>query len=171
MPAFFEHEFWDLANPELWVAVGLILFLAILWGAGAFRMGLGALDAKAAKIQADLDEASRLRTEAEAMLADIRQQREQSETRAAQMLADAEAEAKRLEAEAQTRLEEQVARRAELADRRIAVAEAQAAAEVKAAAADLAARIAEQVLATQIAGASSDPAVDRAIGQLAERLQ
>ena len=42
MPAFFELEFWSLENPELWVAVGLLVFIAILWMTGAFRMALGA---------------------------------------------------------------------------------------------------------------------------------
>lgn len=171
MPAVFDLHFWDPANPEFWVGVGLVAFLAILWFAGAFRMAAGALDSKAHKIQSDLDEAARLRAEAEAMLADIRRQREQSDAQAKQMLADAEAEARRLGAEAKVRLEEQIARRAELADRRIAVAEAQAAAEVKAAAGELAARIAEQVLAAQLAQTGTDSTVDRAIGQIASRLQ
>ena len=171
MPAFFDPHFWSLDNPELWVGVGLIFFLAILYFAGAFRAAFGALDAKAAKIQSDLDEAARLRTEAEALLADIQKQREEADSRAKQMLADAEAEARRLEVEAKARLEEQIARRAELADRRIAVAEAQAAADVKAAAAELATQVAEQVLAARLVGAKSDPAVDTAIGQLGERLQ
>lgn len=171
MPAFFTGEFWDLANPELWVGVGLVLFLAILFFAGAFRMMGGALDAKAAKIQSDLDEAARLRADAEALLADIRRQREESDAQATQMLADAKAEAKRLAAEAKAKLEEQIARRSELADRRIAVAEAQATADVKAAAAELAAKVAEQVLAGRLAGAKSDPLVDKAIAQIGERLQ
>lgn len=171
MPAFFEHTFWSLENPELWVGVGLILFLGILWVAGAFKAGASALDSKAAKIQADLDEAARLRADAEAMLADIRRQRDESEAQAKQMLADAKAEAKRLQAETKAKLEEQIARRTELADRRIAVAEAQAAADVKAAAADLAARIAEEVLAGRLQGSKSDPLVDKAIAQIGERLQ
>src|SRR4051812_33387565 len=111
MPAFFELEFWNLSNPELWVAVGLILFLAIAWMAGAFRLAAGMLDSKAHKIQSDLDEAANLRAEAEAMLADIRRQRDETEVQAKQMLADAEAEARRLETEAKARLEEQIARR------------------------------------------------------------
>jgi F-type H+-transporting ATPase subunit b len=171
MPAFFEHTFWSLANPELWVGVGLILFLGILWVAGAFKIALGALDTKAAKIQGDLDEAARLRADAEAMLADIRRQRDESEAQAKQMLADAKAEAKRLQAETKAKLEEQIARRSELADRRIAVAEAQAAADVKAAAADLAAQIAEQVLVGRLKGSKSDPLVDKAIAQIGDRLQ
>jgi F-type H+-transporting ATPase subunit b len=171
MPAFFELEFWKLDNPELWVAVGLIAFLAILYFAGGFRMALGALDAKAAKIQADLDEAARLRSEAEAMLADIRKQREEAEVQAREMLADAQAEAERLTAEAKAQLEEQIVRRTELADRRITQAGAQAAAEVKAAAGELAANVAEQVLAARLAAAKTDPLIDQAIGQLADRLQ
>lgn len=171
MPAFFEGHFWALDNPELWVGVGLALFMGILVMAGAFRKGLGALDAKALQIQTDLDEAARLRAEAEAMLADIRKQREDSEARAEEMLKDAKAEAKRLQAEAKAKLEEQIARRSELAERRIAVAEAQAVADVKAAAAELAAKAAEQVLSATLAGAKTDPAVDTAIAQIGDRLQ
>ena len=62
-------------------------------------------------------------------------------------------------------------RRGQLAERRIATAEAQATAEVKAAAGELAAQMAEQVLAARIAGAKSDPLIDAAIGQMAGKLQ
>ena len=79
--------------------------------------------------------------------------------------------AQQLEADAKVKLEEQIARRTELADRRIALAETQAAAEVKAAAGELAAQLAETMLAARLAGEGSDPLVDRAVGQLAQRLQ
>lgn len=160
------------AEAETWVGVGLIIFLAIVvFVAKAPKVLAASLDDKAAKIQADLNEAARIRAEAEAMLADIRREREEAERQAAEMLAAAEADAKRLAAEAKAKLEEQVKRRADLAERKIATAEAQAAAEVKAAAAELAAQAAEQVLAARLAGATSDPLVDQAIGQIAERLQ
>ena len=168
---FFNPHLYDLSNPELWVAVGLILFLAIVVFSGALKMVGGALDAKAAKIQADLDEAARIRAEAEAMLADIRAQREEAERQSAEMLAAAKADAKRLQADAKVKLEEQVRRRADLAERKIANAEAQATAEVKAAAAELAAQAAETILAARLEGAKSDPLVDTAIGQMAARLQ
>jgi F-type H+-transporting ATPase subunit b len=171
MPAFLELEFWKLDNPELWVAIGLICFLAVVWFAGGFKIALGALDAKAAKIQHDLEEAARLRAEAEAMLADIRKQRADTEVLGAQMLEDAKAQAKRMEAEAKVKLDEQITRRQQLAERRIANAEAQASAEVKAAAADLAAQLAENVLIQRLAGAKSDPMIDAAVGQLAIKLK
>lgn len=167
MPAFLNP-----AEAEFWVGVGLLIFLAIvIFVAKAPKAVAGMLDAKRDKIQADLNEAARIRAEAEAMLAEIRAQREEAERQAAEMLAAAKADAKRLAAEAKAKLEEQVKRRADLAERKIANAEAQAAAEVKAAAAELAAQAAEQVLAGRVAGAKSDPLVDAAIGQLAERLQ
>ena len=63
---FFNPHLYDLANPELWVAVGLIAFFVIVVIAGVPKLVAGVLDAKAAKIQSELDEAARLRAEAEA---------------------------------------------------------------------------------------------------------
>ena len=167
MPAFLNP-----AEAEFWVGIGLLGFLAIVvFWAKAPKTVAAMLDARRDKIQADLNEAARIRAEAETMLADIRAQREEAERQAADMLAAAKADAKRLAAEAKVKLEEQVKRRADLAERKIATAEAQATAEVKAAAAELAAPAAEQVLAARIAGAKSDPLVDAAISQLADRLQ
>ncbi|RYF93184.1 MAG: ATP F0F1 synthase subunit B, partial [Caulobacteraceae bacterium] len=127
-----------LGSPENWVGWGLIVFLGIVVLVGGFKKIAGALDEKAATIQADLDEAARLRAEAEALLAEIRGQREDAEKQATAMLAAAEADAARMAVDAQVKLEETIARRAALAERKIASAEAQASAEVKAAAADLA---------------------------------
>ncbi|MEI9890851.1 MAG: ATP F0F1 synthase subunit B [Caulobacteraceae bacterium] len=142
------------------------MFFALMLWLGVHKTAAKALDSKAAKIQSDLDEARKLREEAQALLASLKTQREQTETLAAEMLANAKAEAKRMEAEAKDKLEEQIKRRQELAERRISNAEAQASAEVKAAAAELAAQMAESVLAQRLEGAKSDPLVDAAIGQI-----
>jgi F-type H+-transporting ATPase subunit b len=171
MPAFFEGEFWQIANPEFWVGVGLILFIAIVIWAKAPAMIAGKLDETAAKIQADLDEAARIRTEAESMLATIRAEREESERQAVAMLAAAKADVEQMAIEARTKLDEQIKRRAEMAERKIAQAETQAQSEVKAAAVDLAAQIAEQVLVARLAAGTSDNLVDAAIGQIGTKLQ
>ena len=171
MNMFFEEGFFGLESAELWVGIGLVLFLAICIFTGAFKLVGGALDAQAAKIQAELDEATRLRAEAEALLAQIRAEKAEAEAQAAGMLKAAEDDARVMEAEARIKLEETLARRQALAERRIAQAEALAAAQVKAAAADLAAQIAEQVLTQRLAGAKSDPLVDSAISQLGTKLQ
>ena len=87
------------------------------------------------------------------------------------MLANAAEEAKRLQAEAQVKLAEQITRRGQMAERRIAQAEAQAEADVRGAAAEMATQMAEQVLTRRLVGAKSDPLIDKAIGQLAGKLQ
>jgi F-type H+-transporting ATPase subunit b len=165
MPAFLNP-----AEAEFWVGAGLVIFLLIVFWKGR-RAALGALDAKAVKIRGDLDEAARLRAEAETLLAQLRAERAEAERRSGELLANAEAEARRLETEARARLEEQIARRASLADRRIALAEQQAAQAVKAAAADLAADLAGAVLARRLEAGGADPLVDRAVEQLAVKLR
>jgi F-type H+-transporting ATPase subunit b len=161
----------DWHEAHFWELVGLIVFLAALVWLKVPGMALNALDSRAKKIQAQLDEANKLRQEAQALLADIQTQREASERQAAEVLAAAKAEAERLGVELKAKLEEQIKRRGELAERRIALAEAQAAAEVKAAAVDLAARAAETVLAARLAGAAADPLVDQALAGLPAKLQ
>ena len=101
----------------------------------------------------------------------IKVERLAAEKQAAEMLAAAKEEALRLQAEAQVKLAEQITRRGQMAERKIAQAEAQAEAEVRAAAADLASAMAEKVLIQRLAGAKSDPLIDKAIGQLAGKLQ
>lgn len=167
MPAFLNP-----AMAEFWVGAGLVIFLGIvIFGAKAPKAIAAALDAKTASIQADLDEAARIRAEAERLLTELRAEREDAERQAKEMMAVAKEEARAYEIEAKAKLDESLARRRLMAERRIANAEAQATAEVKAAAAELAAQAAEAVLAKRIAGAKSDPLVDKALLQMGAKLQ
>ena len=160
-----------LGEAHTWEGIGLLILIVGLVWLKVPGMAMSALDARGARIQAQLDEATKLGQEAERLLAEIKTQREVTEHQAAEMLANARAEAERLGVEAKARLEEQIKRRGELAERRIAIAQAQAEAEVKAAAVDLAAQAAETVLAARLAAARSDPLVDAAVAQVATKLQ
>jgi F-type H+-transporting ATPase subunit b len=160
-----------LQEAEFWVFVGLVIFIGALVWAKVPAMAMKALDARGAAIQAELDEALRLRQEAEALLASIKVQRDESDRLAAEMLANAEADSVRLRAEAEIKLNEQIKRRQSMAERKIASAEAQAAADVKAAAGELAAQLAEQILAGRLKDLKSDPLIDRAVGQMPGKLQ
>ena len=160
-----------MLDAHFWVGVALVIFLGILVWAGVPGLAAKAIDARAEKLKARLAEAEELRNEAQALLDQIKAQKAASEKLAADVMANAQEEAKRLQAEAQVKLAEQIERRGQLAERRIATAEAQAAAEVKAAAAELASQMAEEVLKARLAGAKTDPLVDQAIGQLAGKLQ
>lgn len=158
-------------NAEFWVAVGLVIFFGILVFLKVPNSAARMLDERGAKIQAALNEAEALRADAQSLLASLKSRREAAEAMSAQMLADAEAEARQMQADAKVKLERQIERRTQLADRRIATAEGQAAAEVKAAAAELAAAVAGHVLATRLAGQGADPIADRAIAHMPARLQ
>ncbi len=160
-----------LLDSHFWVALALLVFLGVLVAAGVHRLVWKTLGDMGAKVQGQLDEADALRREAQDLLTQVKAQKEASERLAAEMLANAAEEAKRLQAEAQVKLADQIERRGRMAERKIAQAEAQAEADVRAAAAELAAQMAEQVLVRRLAGTTSDPLIDRAIGQMAGKLQ
>jgi F-type H+-transporting ATPase subunit b len=160
-----------LTDAHFWIAVAFVVFVGILVMAGIHKFAWKALGAAGERVQAQLDEAAAIRKEAEDLLAQIKIQSAEAEKTAAEMLSAAKAEAKRLEKESAEKLADQIKRRGEMAERKIATAEAQAAADVKAAAADLAAQLAENVLAARISGAKTDPLVDDALKGLAGKLQ
>jgi F-type H+-transporting ATPase subunit b len=160
-----------LQDAHVWEGIGLAALVIGLIYLKVPGMAVAALDARGAKIQAQLDEATKLREEAERLLAEIKTQREASEHQAAAIVAMAREEAVRLAEDAKVKLEDQIKRRGEMAERRIALAEQQAAAEVKAAAADLAAQAAEHLLAARLAGAATDPLIDPAVAALATKFQ
>ena len=138
--------------PETWVAIGFVGFSAVLAYLGAHRKIADALDQRQARIKAELDEASRLREEAQALLAEFERKGREVESEAEAIIASAMAEAERLAAEAKLRMEDFVARRTKMAEAKIAQAEAQALADVHSAAADAAVAAAEKILSAAVKG-------------------
>jgi F-type H+-transporting ATPase subunit b len=152
-----------LPAPEAWVAIGFVCFLALLVYIGAHRKVIDGLDQRRARIQAELDEASRLREEAAALLAEFERKGRAAESEAAAIIESAKAEAERLAGEAKLRMEDFVARRTKMAEAKIAQAEAQALAEVRSAAAEAAVAAAEKLLATAAKGKVAVDLVARGI--------
>jgi F-type H+-transporting ATPase subunit b len=160
----------DPNNAEFWLLLAVVVFVVILVRVRVPSLVTKALDDAGAKVQAQLDEAQRLRKEAETLLADVKVQRAETERAAEDMMRSARSAAERLRAEAAVKLEEDVKRRAVLAERKIALAESQAANDVKAAAVEMAARASESVLAARLANAGgADPSIDAALSQLGTR--
>jgi F-type H+-transporting ATPase subunit b len=135
-----------LQETENWVALAFVLFLGLLVYLGAHRRITDALDERQTRIKAELDEARRLKEEAQALLAEFERKGREAEGEAAAIIASATAEAERLAVEAKARMEDFVARRTKMAEAKIAQAEAQALSDVRAAAADAAASAAEKIL-------------------------
>jgi F-type H+-transporting ATPase subunit b len=155
---------------ELWVAVAFVIFLALLGWLGVHRMILGVLDARGARIKAELDEARRVREEAQALLAEYQRKRADADREADAILVAAREEAGRMAAEAKTKVEEFVARRTKMAETKIAQAEAQAVADVRAAAAEAAVGAAERVLAETTKGKVGENLVAQGIQDLKAKL-
>jgi F-type H+-transporting ATPase subunit b len=157
-------------DAEVWVAVGFVIFLGILAYVGVPKMLTRSLDERAARIKAELDEARRLKEEAQKLLAEYKSKQQQAEAEAQSIITSARAEAERTAAEAKAKMEEFVARRTKLADTKIAQAEAQAIADVRAAAAEAAVKAAETVLSQTVKGKVADDLLTRGIGDVKSKL-
>jgi F-type H+-transporting ATPase subunit b len=161
----------ELINePETWVAVAFVIFVGILIRMGVPSMLIKHLDDRSTRIRAELDEAVKLRKEAEAVLAEYRRKESEAEKTAAAIIDNARGEAERLAAEAKTKVEDFIARRTKVAETKIAQAEAQALADVRSAAADAAVAAAEKILLDTTRGAAADALVAQGIRDLKAKL-
>src|SRR5437660_12929280 len=118
-------------EPETWVAIAFLIFVGVLIKLGVPNLLFKALDDRSARIKAELDEALKLRQEAEGVLAEYRRKQGEAEKAAESIILKARGEAERLAAEAEAKVEDFIARRTKMAETRIAQAEAQALADVR----------------------------------------
>jgi F-type H+-transporting ATPase subunit b len=158
-----------MPEPETWVAIGFVIFLGVLVYMGAHRRIIDGIDRRQARIKSELDEAVRLRQEAQSVLAEFERKGREAEAEAASIVAGATAEAERLAAEAKARMEDFVLRRTKMAEAKIAQAEAQALADVRAAAADTAVAAAERILSAAAKGKVAEDLLARGIEDIKKR--
>ena len=158
------------AEPEFWVAVAFVIFVGILVYVGVPKLLLNSLDERGRRVQAELDEARRLKEEAQKLLAEYKAKQRQADDEAAAIIAGAKSEAERIAAESKTKMEEFVARRTKMAETKIAQAEAQAVADVRAAAAEAAVTAAEKILTESVKGKVADDLLGRGIGDVKTKL-
>lgn len=158
------------AQPETWVAIAFVILMAVFVWLGIHRTVLTALDHRAQRIKAELDDARRLKDEAAKLLADYQARRASAEREAQEIVTNARAEAERIAAEARTRMEDFVVRRTKTAENKIALAEAQALADVRAAAAEAAVAAASTVLSQSVKGQVADDLLARGIAEVKSKL-
>ncbi len=152
-----------------WVAVAFLMFAALLWKFGAFKMLGGALDARADKVRADLAEAAALKAEAQALKARAAAEAVQAEADAKAMLANAELEAKRIVEQATLDAETAIRRRTRLAEDRISAEARAAEADLRARAADITVKAARALLVERSASGDLAGLTDAAIATLDRR--
>jgi F-type H+-transporting ATPase subunit b len=158
-----------LRQAEFWVAIAFVILIAAVWRP-AQRALLAGLDERARKIRAELQEAQRLRDEAERILTAYRKKQSKALGEVAEIAKQAAGEAERSRRQAQAELEASLKRREQQAMDRIAQAEAKAVEELHALAVDLAIAATRRLLKDHLDPARAAALVDRAIAELPQRL-
>ncbi|WP_246206290.1 ATP F0F1 synthase subunit B [Propylenella binzhouense] len=128
------------------------------------------LDQRSERIRRDLEEARRLREEAQALLAEYQRRRQEAEEEAEAIVDQARREAEAIRVDAEQRMGEYIERRTRIVEQRIAQAEVQAVAEVRGRAVDVAAAAASSILAEKGAGDVGQRLVEQSIGQVRSNL-
>src|ERR1700730_12436871 len=158
------------AEPEFWVAVAFVILMGVFAYFGIHRTVLKTLDRRSERIKAELDDARRLKEEAAKLLAEYEARRASAEREAENITATARADAERIASEAKAKMEDFVARRTKTAENKIALAEAQALADVRAGAANAAVAAASTILSQSVRGQVADDLLAKGIAEVRQKL-
>ncbi|QDH16944.1 F0F1 ATP synthase subunit B family protein [Swingsia samuiensis] len=159
-------------DPRFWTATAFVVFFLLfgrkLWAALSYH-----LDARAEGIRKDLDEAAKLRREAEQMLEDATREREKTLAEAKELLTRSEQEAAALAEKARRDAEETAARFEKMARDRIQAAERAAIRDVKDYAMKIALSASKEVITEHLSQQSevSTQLVDKSLQALPEALR
>lgn len=174
MPVKSLFEGWYMSdgyvNTDFVVFVAFLLFVGILLWKKIPAMIGRMLDDRAVQIQNQLDEARRLREEAQTLLASFERKQREAEELAGQIVADAKAQAERDAEEAKEALKGTIARRMAAAEDRIQSAQNAAVAQVRNSAIDVALKAVSNVAAGSIKAADANKLIDNAIADLDGKL-
>lgn len=161
------HAFYE--DPTFFVSLAFVLFF-VIFGKKLGGVIATMLDDRAQKISDDIEQATRLREEAQELLASYEKKQHEALKEAEAIVTAAKEEAERLATEAAAQLENSLKRSEQLAKDRISQAEAQAVAEVKAQAVNLAMDAAKRILESEVTGKTADGLVDASIKGLDGKL-
>ncbi len=159
-----------LREPETWVAVAFVLFVALLVYLKVPAMLAKMLDERADKISKELAEAKKLREEAQALLAEYQKKRAEAEKDAANIVAQAKIEAESYSVETRKKLAETIERRTKQAAQKIAQAEAAAIKEVRTTATEAAIAAASKLVGEAVQGTKGTKLIDESIAAVKSRL-
>jgi len=163
-----EHE--SFFNPEFWVGVAFLGFIALLMYYKVPGLISKALDDRASTVRKELEEARKLRDEAAALLADYKRRQAGAQAEADAILARAKQETTALAAESMASLTEMLARRTKLAEDKIARAQDQATSEVRAAAIEAAVSASHGIIGSKLSGDAGHDLVHRSIADVRGKL-
>lgn len=158
-----------LHNATFWVGVAFAIFVIAAFKP-VKRILNEALDARIARIREEVEEAQRLREEAQSMLAGYQRRQREAIQEAEQIVAHAREEAARVKAKAEADLEDSIRRREQQAADKIAQAEAAAIEEIRTKAVDMAIEATARLLEEKMAGKAGEKTVSDAIEAIPGKL-
>ena len=157
------------SSPEFWVAVAFLIFIGLVVWKG-LKPILASLDARSARIRAQIEEARSLRAEAERALGEANRKVREATRETEGILTQAKAEAERLKRQSAETLEATLKRREQNALDKIAQAETNAVDEVRARAVEVAVAATARLLSEQMDGTRGDKLVEDAIAEVGRKL-
>lgn len=162
-----EASIWQ--SPDTWILVSFLIFIALFAKFIAPKLGKG-LDSRANTIRDQLEQASRLRAEAEAMLAQYQQEQQALLKEAEKIVEIAKKDAAELRITAAEELKLAVERRSQQAEEKIARAEAEAVAEIRTRIIESATDRARDMLAERVQHQSEEQMVARALDAIKQQI-
>ena len=159
-----------LNDPTFWTLIAFLIFVVLLFKPVKKAL-LGGLDSRIAQIRTEVEEAQRLREEAQTLLASYQRKQREAAQEAEEIVARAREEAETHRAEAERQLADLLKRQEALAIEKIGQAEAAATQEVRDVAIDLAIAATEKILAQKATGNLADKLIADAIDELPLKLQ
>lgn len=165
-----EGPFFSLSNTDFVVLIAFILFIGILVWFKVPTMIFGMLDKRADDIRSELDEARKLREEAQSLLASYERKQREATEQTERIVSHAKEEAELAAEQAKKDLEASIARRMQAAEDQIASAEARAVKEVRDRAVNVAVAAAQAVIAKQMSAADANKLIDQSIETVGEKL-
>ncbi|MEZ7812082.1 MAG: F-type H+-transporting ATPase subunit b [Paracoccaceae bacterium] len=161
---------FSLSNTNFIVLLSFLLFVGVLMRFKVPHKLVGLLDARAAQIKTDLEEARALRDEAKAILGSYDRKQKEMYEQSERIVRSAREEATTAAKQAKADLKLSIARRLASAEERIATAEAAAVREVRETAVNVAVSAAADLLSTQITAKDAAASIDDAINQVRAKL-
>ncbi len=157
-------------DATVWTLIALFVFLGGMVYLKVPAMVTKSLDDRSDAIRDELEEARKLREEAQEMLADFQARRKQAEEEAQEIVDAAKREAATIAKDAERKTAEFVQRRTAVAEQKIGQAEATAVAEVRAAAIDVAVTAAEQIIGGKMTAATANKLIENGIAEVKSKM-
>ncbi len=158
-----------MSSPLFWVAVSFVIFMALV-AKPACKILAKMLDQRSAKIRQELEDATRLKEEAQNLLAQIEQQHRKLSEESKNILSHAQAESAHIRKEAEARLEYDLNKRTELAMQKIAQAEAAVVSEIQRNAVDITLAAARTLIVENLGKEVAEEIIAKAISDINRKL-